>query len=322
VQALAATSERPAEAQGIALTPLQRVIDDAGYHYTHVNVAIDRKPRIASITLRAPREDPPADGGSLQALGDRWWPLTLARELDDAILMLRTNDLEIGTWVFRTEGDPRRVLATDAFLAAHAGHWLVRETVGLLRRTLARLEVSSRSMIALVEPGSCFAGTLLEPALAADRIYMLDSEEADAPCMFLSEMNFGPYETVGRVPRIAARFCFEPEAVERCRAAAGRPLDTKEALDLGLVTAAPDTLDWDDEVRLVLEERTSLSPDALTGMEASLRFGPVETQETRIFGRLSAWQNWIFSRPNAVGERGALRVYGTGLKPEFDWQRV
>jgi benzoyl-CoA-dihydrodiol lyase len=247
----------------------------------------------------------------------------MARELDDAILMLRTNHLEIGTWILKTRGQRDRVLAADRILDRHGNHWFVRETVGMLRRTLARLEISSRSLFALADEDSCFAGTLLELALAADRSYMLaDAESGQAPKIALSSMNFGRYPTVARTSRLAGRFYGEREPLARLRQMIGTALTAKDALELGLVTVCPDALDWKDEVRLAIEERTSLSPDALTGMEASLRFGGTETMETRIFGRLSAWQNWIFIRPNAVGEVGALKVFGTGKRARFDWPRV
>jgi benzoyl-CoA-dihydrodiol lyase len=257
------------------------------------------------------------------AAGADWWPLTMARELDDAILMLRSNDLEIGTWILKTRGDSGRVLAVDEALAAHAGNWFVRETLGMLRRTLARLDVSSRTLFAVIDSGSCFAGTLLELALAADRSYMLSApEHADAPRVAVSALNFGAYETVARVSRIESRFYAEVQPIAQARETVGRSRSTERALELGLITAAPDALDWVNEIRIAVEERRSLSPDALTGMEASLRFGAAETMETRIFGRLSAWQNWIFIRPNAVGEAGALKVFGSGNKARFNWERV
>jgi benzoyl-CoA-dihydrodiol lyase len=247
----------------------------------------------------------------------------MARELDDAILMLRSNDLEIGTWILKTRGDSKRVLAADAALAAYAENWFVRETLGMIRRTLARLEVSARTLLAVIDGGSCFVGTLLELALAADRSYMLSAlEHEDAPRVALSALNFGAYPTVARVGRIESRFYGEAKPIAQVREAIGRPLSAEKALELGLVTAAPDELDWADELRIVIEERSSLSPDALTGMEASLRFGAAETMETRIFGRLSAWQNWIFIRPNAVGESGALKVFGSGNKARFNWERI
>jgi benzoyl-CoA-dihydrodiol lyase len=247
----------------------------------------------------------------------------MARELDDAILMLRTNNPDIGTWVLKTRGAPAAILECDQTLRElERGDWFVRETVGMLRRTLARLDVTSRSLFAIVDAESCFAGTLLELALAADRVYMLDAGAGEGPHIVLSDMNFGPYETVGRVSRLAARFYSEPEPLERCRELVHAPLNAAEADRLGLITVRPDELDWEDEIRIALEERRSLSPDALTGLEASLRFGPLETLETRVFGRLSAWQNWIFIRPNAVGEAGALKVFGTGNKARFNWERV
>ena len=236
--------------------------------------------------------------------------------------MLRTNHLDIGTWLLKTTGELREMLAMDASLAEHAQHWFVREVIGLWRRTLARLEVTSRTLFAMIDRDSCFAGTLFEIALAADRTYMLSTQAPDGPKIALSELNFGTYPNIAQVSRIAARFYHETERIARAHDSAGRPLETAEALGLGLVTAAPDELDWSDEVRLALEERTSLSPDALTGLEASLRFGPGETLQTRIFGRLSAWQNWIFVRPNAVGETGALKVFGTGITARFDWDRI
>ena len=274
--------------------------------------------------MKAPTRAQPTDIASIVALGIDWWPLQMGRELDDAILMLRTNNLEVGTWILKTEGDIDRVLAVDATLAKLKDHWLVRETIGLLRRTLARLDVSSRTLIALIESGSCFAGTLLELALAADRTYMLELRETpnEAPKIALSELNFGTYPRVDYLSRIEARFYREEGPIAKARAAIGRKLAAKDADALGLVTAALDDIDWNDEIRIVLEERASMSPDALTGMEANLRFGVAETMETRVFGRLSAWQNWIFIRPNAVGEGGALKVFGTGNKARFNWERV
>ena len=319
---LAGGSDRPRDTAGIALTPLARVIDAAGIHYPNVDVAIDRKARSATITVAAPAAAPPEDLAAILAQGARWWPLAMARELDDAILLLRTNELEIGTWILKTAGDSAAVLAADATLERHAANWFVRETTGMLRRTLARLDVTSRTLYALIEPGSCFAGTLLELALAADRSYMLALPEGEAPQVALSAMNFGVYPMVNGLARIAARFYGETEPIARARAAAGRPLPPTEALALGLVTATPDDLDWADEIRIALEERASLSPDALTGMEANLRFGATETMDTRIFARLSAWQNWIFIRPNATGATGALKVFGTGNKARFNWERV
>ena len=323
-QELAARSDRPRDAKGVALTPLKRRVDDAGYHYRFVDVQIERGARRATITVSAPDAPQPQELAGIVSRGASWWPLAMARELDDAILMLRANELDIGIWLLKTRGSADLALAVDASLASHRDHWFVREVIGMLRRTLARLEVSSRTLFALIEGGSCFAGTLCELALAADRSYMLSLPEdaAGAPKIILSGMNFGPYPGVNRLPRLAFRFYNDPAPVARATEAVGRPLGAEEALALGLVTAAPDELDWDDEIRIALEERASLSPDALTGMEANLRCGGAETMETRIFGRLSAWQNWIFSRPNAVGESGALKAYGSGNKARFNWDRV
>ena len=315
---LAAHSDRPNGVPGVALTALKRGIDQAGYHYEFVDVAVDRASRRATLTVSAPTEPPPQNIGDILAGGCSWWPLAMARELDDAILMLRTNQIDIGTWLLKTRGDADVVLAVDAALERHRAHWFVRETLGMLRRTLARLDVSSRTMFALVEPGSCFAGTLFELALAADRSYMAAQNVAIA----LSPLNFGAYPRVDGVARLEARFYRESELIDQALAAIGKKLAADDALELGLVTTAPDELDWDDEIRIALEERASLSPEALTGMEANLRFGVAETMESRIFGRLSAWQNWIFARPNAVGEAGALKVYGSGNKARFNWERV
>ncbi|OBS30326.1 benzoyl-CoA-dihydrodiol lyase [Tepidimonas fonticaldi] len=321
---LAAQSDRPADARGVALPPLQRTWGADGVTYRHVEVAIDRARRVATLTVRAPAEPQPTDIAGIEAAGADWWPLAMGRELDDAILHLRTNELTIGTWVLRTEGDAAAVLACDDALQAHAGHWFVRATTGLLRRTLARLDVSSRSLIALLEPGSCFAGTLAELAFAADRSYMLVLPDAPerAPRLTLHDANFGRYPMVNDQTRLQRRFYDEAAPLAAAQAAIGRALDGDEAAALGLVTAALDDIDWADEIRLVLEERSAMSPDALTGLEANLRFGGRETMLTRIFGRLSAWQNWIFQRPNAVGDKGALKVYGKGDKAQFDWNRV
>ncbi len=316
--ALATGSDRPEDASGVELTALQRTIDAGGYYYQFVDVVIDRAQRRATITVRAPEVRQPEDIDGIVAAGSAWWPLAMARELDDAILLLRTNQADIGTWLLQTRGDADAVLAVDAVLKRHGNHWFVRETIGMLRRTLARLDVSSRTMFALIDSESCFAGTLFELALAADRSYMA----AKGASIALSPLNFGAYPRVDRLARIDARFYRESDLVERARTAVGTQLGAEEALQLGLVTVVPDELDWTDEIRIALEERASLSPDALTGMEANLRFGVTETMETRVFGRLSAWQNWIFTRPNAVGEAGALTVYGSGEKARFDWERV
>ncbi|HEX6136231.1 MAG TPA: 2,3-epoxybenzoyl-CoA dihydrolase [Casimicrobiaceae bacterium] len=321
---LASGSDRPKDAKGVALAPLKRTIDDGGYHYEFVDAQVDRTARRATLTVRSPSGGQPGDISAILALGADWWPLQMARELDDAILMLRTNELDVGTWLLKAAGDVDRVLAVDETLSTLRDHWFVRETIGLLRRTLARLDVSSRTLIALVETGSCFAGTLLELALAADRTYMLDLPERpdDGPRIALSDLNFGTYPRVDGLARLESRFYREAEPIAKARATVGRKLPAKEAAELGLVTAALDDIDWGDEIRLVLEERASMSPDALTGMEANLRFGVTETMETRVFGRLSAWQNWIFIRPNATGETGALKVFGTGSKAKFNWERV
>lgn len=321
-EALAKLSDRPADAKGIKLPPLQRQSSNGGYRYSCVNVQIDSQARVATLTVHAPADGQPQSIEDILAAGAQWWPLVAARELDDAILMLRTNHLDVGTWLLDTRGSVDSALAMDRTLEEHADHWFVREVIGLWRRTLARLEVSSRTLFAFVNKGSCFAGTLFELALAADRVYMLASSAADAPKIALSSMNFGSYPTVAQINRIEARFYGESSSIETARGACGLELTAAQASELGLVTFALDELDWDDEVRIALEERASLSPDALTGLEANLRFGAAETQETRIFGRLSAWQNWIFIRPNAVGKAGALKVYGTGSKAEFDRDRV
>jgi benzoyl-CoA-dihydrodiol lyase len=321
---LAAASDRPAGARGVALPRIEREDTPDGLRYAHVRVDIDRAGRTATFTVKAPAAGQPADVDAIEAAGAGWWPLAMARELDDAILSMRTNELDIGTWLLKTEGDAQAVLAVDQALEKHRDHWFVRETLGALRRTFARLDVSSRSLFALIEPGSCFAGSLAELAFAADRAYMLalPDDEARAPCLTLGEMNFGALPLVTDQSRLARRFHEEAGPMQAARAAIGRPLTADEALALGLVTAAPDDIDWDDEIRIAIEERASMSPDALTGLEANLRFSGKENMATRIFGRLTAWQNWIFQRPNAVGEGGALKVYGTGVKPQFDRRRV
>jgi len=309
---------------GVKLTPLKRREDASGYHYELVDVVVDRAARTATLTVQGPRDPLAQTPDEILKQGVEWWPLKLARELDDAILMLRTNELELGLWLLKTRGDPTALLEADKTLEANSGHWLVHETLGMLRRTLARLDVSSRSMFAIIDQESCFAGTLLELALAADRSYMLQlpDDPQDAPRIALSTQNFGAYPMANGISRIEARFCGEHEPISAAKKEIGVQLDGEQALALGLVTVTPDDLDWDDEVRIALEERASLSPDALTGMEASLRFTGPENMATRVFGRLSAWQNWIFNRPNAVGEQGALKVYGSGAKAKFNWERV
>ncbi len=317
-----AASPRSADATGIALRPLSRTIDDAGYHYRHVDVTFDRAARTATVLVRAPQEPQPTDAEEIVALGDAWWPLAMARELDDALLLLRTNELELGLLVLKTSGEADAVLAVDRTLLALSDHWLVHETIGLLRRTFARLDVTSRSMYAIADEGSCFAGLLYELAAAADRIYMLALSEGDVPQIVLDECNFGLLPAVNGRSRLATRFLGDDAAHERAQADHGRRYSAEDAVDAGLATVAPDDLDWEDEIRLALEERAALSPDALTGMEASLRFPGGETLETKVFGRLSAWQNWVFYRPNSTGERGALKLFGTGSKANFDWERV
>ena len=322
---LAAESGYPAGTKGVALPPLQREVDDRGYHYRWVDVIFDRLRRVATITVKAPPEDMRHDLQGIHAQGAAWWPLAMARELDDAILMLRTNELELGTWLLQTRGSAAAVLAADAALLRDREDWFVRETLAFLRRTLARLDVSSRSLFAIIDRRSCFAGTLLELALAADRSYMLALEDGDndAPRIVLGDANLGPFPMVNGRTRLAARFSGEETAVaEVATRFRGEPLDAARAAEAGLVTLTPDELDWEDEIRLAVEERASLSPDALTGMEANLRFTGEETMETRIFARLSAWQNWIFNRPNAVGEQGALKLFGTGSKAQFKWERI
>lgn len=321
---LAARSDRPADAKGVALTPLQRTIEADALRYGFVTVEIDRTKRTATFTVKSPAGAQPTTVDAIVAVGAGWYPLQMARELEDAILSMRTNELDIGTWLIKTEGDAAAVLATDATLQAHKDHWLVRETIGLLRRTFSRLDVSSRSLFALVEPGSCFAGSLLELALACDRSYMLmlPDDEARTPKLTVGEMNFGTYPMATGQSRLQRRFYGEAPALDAVRAKLGQPLDADAAFALGLVTSNPDDIDWPDETRIAIEERVSMSPDALTGMEANLRFNGPENMFTRVFGRLTAWQNWIFQRPNAVGEKGALKVYGKGEKAAFDWNRV
>ena len=324
-EALAASSDRPADAKGVPLKPLNRRTSAEGLSYRHVDVAFDRARRLAEITVRAPDESPAISLDAIESAGDGWWPLAMARELDDAILMLRANEPELGLWVLRTFGNVDRVLDVGRTLAEFGGHWLARETIGLLRRTLARLEVSSRSLYAVIDRQSCFAGLLFEVALAADRSYMLspmDEADDDAPAIILDQTNFGLLPTITGRSRLESRFNGEPALLDAARQRVGQRLGAAEAQTAGLITVASDELDWDDEIRLALEERASLSPDALTGLEASLRFAGPETLESKIFGRLSAWQNWIFNRRNATGEHGALKLFGSGAKPQFDWERV
>ena len=322
--ALAAQSDRPATGKGVNLPRIERTDSANGLSYAFVNVAIDRAKRSATITLKAPTGAQPQDIAAIEAAGAAWWPLQMTRELDDAILCLRTNELDIGTWLLKTEGDAAAVLASDAVMLANKDHWLVRETLGLMRRTFARLDVSSRSLFALIEPGSCFVGCFAELAFCADRAYMLalPDDTQRAPKLQLDGFNFGVLPMVNDQSRLQRRFYEEAGPMDAAQAAIGQALDADAALALGLITAAPDDIDWDDEVRMALEERASMSPDALTGLEANLRFAQKENMATRIFGRLTAWQNWIFIRPNAVGEKGALKVYGKGDKAAFDFNRV
>ncbi len=312
-----------AKGQGVALQPLHKQASADSLHYDYVTVAIDRAKRTATLTVSAPKAAVPSSIDAIQQAGDSWYPLQMARELDDAILCLRSNELDIGTWLLKTTGDAALALQSDAVLVQHQAHWLVNETIGMLRRTLARLDVSSRSLFALMDEGSCFAGTLAELAFCADRAYMLALPGDDkAPHLTLSELNMGYFPMVNHQSRLQRRFYEETAPLEAVRAAIGKPLDADQALSLGLVTAAPDDIDWADELRIAIEERAAMSPDSLTGLEANLRFSQKESMETRIFGRLSAWQNWIFNRPNAVGEKGALKVYGKGEKAAFDMNRV
>ncbi len=324
--AFAAQSDRPADAVGISLTPLARSIEDTTITYEHISVELDRALRTASFTIHAPSGDPSHTLEAVHAAGARFWPLALARELDDAILHLRLNEEEIGTWVFRTSGEAALVEAADRLLGEQADDWLIREITLYLKRTFQRLDVSARSLIALIEPGSCFTGTLLELVLAADRSYMLDGsfEGSELPpaALRLTQMNFGPLPMHNASTRLSSRFPAQPDHIAELQSYMGRNIDAETADALGLVTFTPDDIDWEDEVRLALEERASFSPDALTGMEASLRFAGQETLQTKIFGRLSAWQNWIFQRPNAVGKDGALTLYGTGKQSRFRKQRV
>ena len=323
-EALAAGSDRPAQAKGVQLTPLQREFNAQGVRYQYVDVALDRDARSATITVHAPSTAQPGDIAGIEAAGVNWWPLQMARELDDAILHLRTNEIELGIWVLKTAGKREHVLACDASMQANSSHWLVRETLGFMRRTFARIDVSSRSLFALIDEGSCFAGTLAELAFAADRSYMLTLPDApqDAPVLTLSAMNFGLLPMITGQSRLARRFYDDDVKLGELKALTGQSFDADKAMALGLITANPDDIDWADEIRLALEERASMSPDALTGMEANLRFNGHENMFTRVFGRLSAWQNWIFNRPNAVGESGALKVYGTGSKSKFEFERV
>jgi benzoyl-CoA-dihydrodiol lyase len=321
---LAADSDRPADGKALSLGPLNRRIEENALHYAHIRVEMDRASRTATFIVKAPSGAQPTDIAGIEQAAANWYPLVLARELEDAILSLRTNELELGTWIIKTEGDASAVLQLDDTLLQHRDHWLVRATIGYLRRSFARLDVTARSLFALIDEGSCFAGSFLELALACDRSYQLalpDDPDA-APRITLSEANFGLWPMVTDESRLQRRFYHEAEPLQRAREQLLQPLDADSAFELGLVTSNPDDLDWEDEIRIAIEERVSMSPDALTGMEANLRFNGRENLATRIFGRLTAWQNWIFQRPNAVGESGALKVYGSGEKARFDWERV
>jgi benzoyl-CoA-dihydrodiol lyase len=319
---LAEQSDRPIDAKGVTLMPLERTADETGLHYKFVDVQYNREARTAAITVRAPEAATENTLDKALAAGATWWPLQMARELDDAILTLRCSELDLGLWLFKTAGNPDAVIATDDFLLANQNNWFVREVLGMLRRTLARIDVTSRSLFAIVQPDSCFAGSLFELALAADRVYMQDVQEGQPATIALSQISFGALPMTNHLARLAARFYQDAARIDALRSHIGKKLSAKEALDAGLVTSAPDDLDWEDELRQAIESRAAQSPDALTGLEANLRFGANETLETRIFGRLSAWQNWIFIRPNAVGANGALKVYGTGAPVKFNWERV
>ena len=322
----AANTDRPADAKGIALTPLSRTIEGTRIVYDTLTVDIDRDLATATITIKSPSGDLPVDLAGIEAQGAAFWPMAMTRDLEDAIMELRVNEKQMGTWVFKTEGHAQQVEAADKLLLDNADHWFVREVVLSMKRTFKRVDVSSRSIITLVEPGSCFTGTLLELVFAADHSFMLDGtfEGSNQPeaTVVLTGMNFGPLTMPNGLTRLQHRFLNDPSLVEGAEAELGKPLEAADADDLGLVTFIPDDIDWEDEIRIAIEERASFSPDALTGMEASLRFAGPETLETKIFGRLSAWQNWIFQRPNAAGDDGALKVYGSGQKASYNKQRV
>ena len=319
-------SSRPENEKGIILTPLNRKIEEDRIIYDHLSIEFERQSGIVNLTVHAPEGDLPSTPESIQAAGANYWPLAMARELDDAIMHLSFNELELGTWVLRTKGDSDQLLTVDQTLIQHQEHWLVREIILNLKRVFKRLDLVARSLVALIEPGSCFTGTLLELVLAADRSYMLDGtfEDTDEVPAILrpTEMNFGALPMCNDLTRLQTRFIDDAENVENVRNEISNNLDAATADELGLVTFIPDDIDWEDEVRIAVEERASFSPDALTGMEASLRFAGPETLETKIFGRLTAWQNWIFQRPNAVGEEGALKLYGSGKQSNYDKKRV
>ncbi|MGI9482761.1 MAG: 2,3-epoxybenzoyl-CoA dihydrolase [Hyphomicrobiales bacterium] len=323
---MAASSARAGNGAGITLGPLKREYGDDHVAYSHVELEIERDDRIATLTITSPKDDAPPSVADAHGLGDQFWPLLVARELDDAILHLRNNELDVAVIQLRTIGDPKAVLAHDGFLEENSEHWFINEIIHYWKRVLKRVDLTSRSLFALIEPGSCFAGTLAELIFACDRSYMLigqfEGDNRQEATLHLSSMNFGPYPMPNGITRLETRFLGEPDSVEAVRGEIGNAITAEDAEDLGLVTFAYDDIDWDDEVRLALEERASFSPDALTGMEANLRFAGPETMETKIFGRLTAWQNWIFQRSNAAGPDGALRRYGTGQRPDFDFNRV
>ncbi|MBV9557469.1 MAG: benzoyl-CoA-dihydrodiol lyase, partial [Pseudolabrys sp.] len=325
-KAIAAQSDRPANAKGIALSPLARKIEDRRVTYSHVEVDVDRDRSIATIVVRSPSAAVPASIDAIHALGSAFWPLAMARELEDAILHLRTNEAEINLLVLKTEGDAHAVLAYDEFLLKAGNDWLLREIRHYVKRVFKRLDVTPKSMMALVEPGSCFAGTLAELLFAADRSAMLigtrEGDNKKPAAITLGRANFGAYPMGNGLTRLQTRFLDDAEALQTSEAKIGQPREAEDALELGLVTFAYEDFDWADELRVMMEERASFSPDALTGMEANLRFAGPETMETKIFGRLTAWQNWIFQRPNAIGEQGALKLYGSGVKPAFNKERV
>ena len=324
--ALAETSDRPADATGIELSPLKRGVSEGEIAYEYLTLSFERGINVAYFTIQGPSEAPPQTPADIQAAGVGFWPLAIARELDDAVLHLRTNEAELSTWVFKTSGDADLVAAADQALFDNADNWLVREITHYLKRSLKRIDVSSRSIITLIEPGSCFTGSLMELVLAADRSYMLDGifegSNVPAACLRPTGMNFGPLTMCNGLTRLATRFLDDADRLADIEAETGNDLDAEAVDELGLVTFIPDDIDWEDEVRIAIETRAAMSGDALTGMEASLRFAGPETLETKIFGRLSAWQNWIFQRPNAVGEDGALKLYGTGQQAKFDRKRV
>ncbi|MFQ5547727.1 MAG: 2,3-epoxybenzoyl-CoA dihydrolase [Woeseia sp.] len=321
---LAATSDRPEGETGIRLSRLERIEEQNRIRYPHVTVTLDRAGRSATLSIEGPGDDPPADAAGIREQGVGFWPLAVIRAIDDALLHLRFNEPTLGTLIIKSAGDTDRVVAYDALLHEHRDNWLVREILLYMQRTYKRLDLTSRTTFAFIEPGSCFAGMLADLLFAVDRSYMLDGrlDEAPAPTIRLTDINFGALRMANGLTRLETRFLDDGDSVSNARELRGQDLDAPAALAAGLVTYAPDDIDWDDEIRLLLEERASFSPDALTGMEANLRFAGPETIETKIFGRLSAWQNWIFQRPNAAGKDGALKLYGTGKRAKYDRGRV